>query len=170
MKLPIALSSGLIAVVLTTGSSAYAAESPTVAAGRPPAPTANASGQWPTTLPMPKGVRPEGIAIKGSTAYVTSSTDGSVYRIDLRTGKRQVLTPATGVGSLGVMLDNQGRLFVAGGYSGTVRVIDSHSGKVQATYQLAKDTNTAVNDFAFLDGALYVTDPPPSPATATRST
>ena len=129
MKLPTALSAALIAVVLTAGSNANAAESSTVPAGKPTAPTATAPVQWPTTLPMPKGVRPEGIAIKGSTAYVTSSTDGSVYRIDLRTGKRQVLTPATGVGSLGIMLDNQGRLFVAGGYSGTARVIDSHSGK-----------------------------------------
>jgi sugar lactone lactonase YvrE len=158
MKLPIALSAGLIAVVLTAGSSASAAESSTVPAGKLPAPTATASAQWPTTLAMPKGVRPEGIAIKGSTAYVTSATDGAVYRFDLRTGRRQVLTPATGVGSLGIMLDTQGRLFVAGGYSGTVRVIDSHSGKVQATYQLAKDTHTAVNDFALLDGAVYVTD------------
>jgi hypothetical protein len=75
-------------VVLTAGSSAYAAELSTVPAGKPPALAATASVQWPTTLPMPKGVTPEGIAIKGSTSYVTSSTDGSVYRIDLRTGKR----------------------------------------------------------------------------------
>ena len=50
-----ALSAGLIAVLLTAGSSAYAAELSTVPAGKPPAPAATASVQWPTTLPMPKG-------------------------------------------------------------------------------------------------------------------
>ncbi len=158
MKLPAALSAGLIAVAVIAGSSAYAAESSTVPAGEPPASAATTSAQWPTTLPMPKGERPEGIAIKGSIAYVTSFRDGTIYRFDLRTGERQVLTPATGAGSIGILLDSHGRLFVADGYAGTVRVIDSDSGKVLATYQLAKDTHTAVNDFTLLDGAVYVTD------------
>ncbi|MFE7276765.1 SMP-30/gluconolactonase/LRE family protein [Streptomyces sp. NPDC057623] len=161
MKLPIALPAGLIAVALAAAPSAYANESSAFLAGKAPAVAAAASAhpaQWPTTLPMPRGERPEGIVIKGSTAYVTSFADGTIYRFDLRTGERKVLTPATGVGSIGIMLDGKGRLFVAGGYGGDVRVIDSRSGNLLATYQLAKDTSTAVNDFAVLDGAIYVTD------------
>ncbi|MFE2483061.1 superoxide dismutase [Streptomyces mirabilis] len=89
---------------------------------------------------------------------MTSVADGTVYRFNLKTGQRQVLTPATGVESIGILLDDHGRLFVAGGYAGNMRVIDSHSGKVLVTYQLAKDSHTAVNDFTILDGNLYVTD------------
>lgn len=159
MKLPAALSAGLIAVVLTAGASAYAAESSAVPAGKAPAPTAAASAQWPTTLPLPKGERPEGMAITGTTAYVASFNDGSIWRVDLSTGEWHMLTPATGVGgAIGIRLDGYGHLFVAGGYAGNLRVIDSHSGKVLATYQLAKDAHTAVNDMTVLDGALYVTD------------
>jgi sugar lactone lactonase YvrE len=159
MRLSSALSAGLVAAVLTAAPSVYAAEP-----SAPVAPTAHtmlttAPAQWPSTLHMPKGVRPEGIVIKGSTAYVTSFVDGTIYHFDLRTGERRVLVPATGVGSIGILLDDRGRLFVADGYGGRVRVIDSGSGKLLAVYQLApKGSYTAVNDFTVLDGAIYVTD------------
>jgi sugar lactone lactonase YvrE len=107
---------------------------------------------------MPTGSIPEGIAITGSRAFVTSLSNGTVYKVDLTTGTHEVLTPATGVGAVGIMIDHQGRLFVAGGTAGTVRVIDSASGEVQATYKVASGSNAFVNDFAVLGDAVYVTD------------
>ncbi|MFE2483060.1 SMP-30/gluconolactonase/LRE family protein [Streptomyces mirabilis] len=157
MKLFTALPVGLItALALSGGPSALAAELPHTHSGSQV--TAAVSKQWPTTLPLPTGERPEGLAVSGTTGYAASFTDGSIWRVDLRTGKWQLLTPATGVASVGLRLDSHGRLWVAGGYAGNLRVIDSHTGKVLATYQLTKDANTAVNDMTFLDGALYVTD------------
>lgn len=159
MKLSSALSAGLVAAVLTAAPIAYAAEPSAPVTQTAHAMHTTAPAQWPSTLNMPKGMRPEGIVIKGSTAYVTSFVDGTIYRFDLRTGERRVFVPATGVGSVGILLDHHGRLFVADGYGGSVRVIDSHSGKLLARYQLAaKGSYTAINDFTVLDGAVYVTD------------
>ncbi|WSQ14775.1 SMP-30/gluconolactonase/LRE family protein [Streptomyces sp. NBC_01231] len=159
MKLSVVLPAALVAVTLTAGSSAYAAESSAVPAGKLPAATATAPARWPTTLPLPTGERPEGFTVSGTTGYAASFTDGSIWRVNLRAGKWQVLTPATGVGgAVGIRLAGHGRLFVTGGYAGNLRVIDSHTGKVLATYQLAKDAHTIVNDMTVLDGALYVTD------------
>lgn len=156
MKLPFALSTGLVAAVLAAAPTAHATESSAVPAGKAPA---AASAQWPTTLPMPKGMRPEGVAVSGTTAYAASFNDGSIWRGDLRTGKWQMLTPPTGAGqAIGLILDSHGRLWVAGGYAGNLRVIDAGTGKELATYQLTKDPDTAVNDLTVLDGALYITD------------
>jgi sugar lactone lactonase YvrE len=113
---------------------------------------------FPATVAMPKGSIPEGIAIKGTHAFVTSLSDGTVYKVDLATGKHEVLTPASGAGAAGIMIDNKGRLFVAGGAAGTVRVIDSARGEVLATYKVATGRNAFVNDFAVLGNAIYVTD------------
>ncbi|WP_309046902.1 SMP-30/gluconolactonase/LRE family protein [Serratia fonticola] len=117
------------------------------------------SSLWPTTLSLPTGQRPEGIAIKGTQAFVTSYVDGTIFRFDLRTGQRTVLTKGSGQGAIGILLDNNGRLFIAGGMGGDLRVIDSNTGNVLKKYRLAKDLRkTAVNDLTILNGNLYVTD------------
>ena len=47
---------------------------------------------FPTRIELPNGFRPEGIAIKGSTAYFGSLADGDIYAASLRTGKGKVIS------------------------------------------------------------------------------
>src|SRR5437870_3819606 len=72
-------------------------------------------GTFPTTIALPPGFPPEGIAIGGHLAYFGSRLDGSIYRADLRTGTGKIISAGPGTPSLGLKLDHRGRLFVAGG-------------------------------------------------------
>ena len=100
-----------------------------VALGMPLAGAAQAQ-PFPDQLDLPAGCArppPEGITVgPGAVAYLGSLADGDIVAANLRTGE---LTPVCeGAGpdspSVGLKIDNQGRLFVAGGPSGTGRVID----------------------------------------------
>ncbi|HEX6686919.1 MAG TPA: hypothetical protein VF062_29410, partial [Candidatus Limnocylindrales bacterium] len=116
---------------------------------------------FPTTINLPNGFRPEGIAI-GETpfAYFGSLADGSIYRANLGTGNGAVL-PAGGPGtpSVGLKIDDSGRLFVAGGNAGNGRVVSARSGEILASYTFATTpTVTFVNDVVLTPGAAYFTD------------
>jgi streptogramin lyase len=88
-------------------------------------------------IALPDGFQPEGIAIgPRGTAYLGSLADGDIYAADLRTGDGAVISQGTGTPSIGLKIDQFGRLFVSGGPSGTARVIDSATGDILATYQL----------------------------------
>ncbi|MEV0290533.1 MULTISPECIES: superoxide dismutase [unclassified Kribbella] len=112
---------------------------------------------FPATIALPTGFFPEGIAIGGRFAYLSSMANGNVLKLDLRTGKGRVLTRGSGTAAIGVALDRFGRLFVAGGEAGSARVIDTASGTVIASYRLGTGT-TFVNDFALTPNAVWVTD------------
>lgn len=107
-------------------------------------------------IDLPDGFQPEGIAIdQRGVAYFGSLTDGDIYAADLRTGAGEVISEGPGSPSVGLKVDQRGRLFVSGGPSGTARVIDSATGDVLATYQLT--TNPAfINDVVLTrDGAWF---------------
>lgn len=109
-------------------------------------------------IELPDGFQPEGIATDGKhTAWFGSRADGDVYRADLRTGRGQVISQGPGTASLGLKLDDRGRLFVAGGAGGDVRVLDSRSGRLLASYPLVSGT-AFINDVVLTDRAAYVTD------------
>jgi sugar lactone lactonase YvrE len=112
----------------------------------------------PTVLELPDGFQPEGIAIgKAPYAYFGSRADGDIYRVSLKTGKGSVLSEGPGTPSLGLKLDDRGRLFVAGGSGGDARVIDAATGRVLKSYQL--QTGTAfINDEVLTGGAAWFTD------------
>nr|WP_296067684.1 hypothetical protein [uncultured Actinoplanes sp.] len=60
----------------------------------------------PTTLHLPNGFQPEGIAIGDAPyAYFGSRVDGDIYRVSLRTGKGKVISQGPGTQSLGLNLD-----------------------------------------------------------------
>ncbi|MFD5512081.1 SMP-30/gluconolactonase/LRE family protein [Streptomyces sp. NPDC127051] len=128
----------------------------------PLAPLARArpAASRPDTLHTPPGFQPEGIAVSpGGLAYTGSLLDGSVYRVDLATGAGRIITPALGRGeaSVGLKLDGPGRLLVAGGASGRIRVVHAGDGRVLATHQAA--TGTAfVNDVIVGCGGAWFTD------------
>ncbi|WP_405848789.1 superoxide dismutase [Streptomyces niveus] len=109
----------------------------TVALGAGTATATAADRSWPTEFPLPNGFRPEGIAIGGGPyAYMGSLADGSVRRADLSTGEgRTVLAGATGGAATGLKLDRDGLLYISGGVSGSIRVLDTRTNRLTATYQ-----------------------------------
>jgi len=114
--------------------------------------------RFPTTINLPDGFQPEGIAIgPGPFAYFGSRATGQIYRANLVTGAGGIVSPATGTGSLGMKTDARGRLFVAGGGAGNGRVIDTRTGAVLASYQFTTATSF-VNDVVLTKRAAYFTD------------
>jgi Cu-Zn family superoxide dismutase len=109
---------------------------------------------------------PEGIATDadGTTAWVGSAATGAIFRIDLASGQAAVLSPGGTDGrtaALGLHLDPFGHLFVAGGATGTVAVIDPATGETIASLGIppVRDGGTFLNDVAVTaDGTVYVTD------------
>ena len=119
-----------------------------------------AAEQFPDEIDLPAGYFPEGIAVgKGSTFYVGSLSDGSIYKGDLRTGSGEVLTaPAGAFVTVGIEVDDQERIWVAGGPSGTGRVYDGVSGDLLAVYTFTAPLASFVNDVVVTNDAAYFTD------------
>ena len=122
------------------------------------------------TVPALTGAPPEGFAIgRGATAY-NSSIDGSIYKVDLRSGEGEVLVEADpsfelpfslfagDCYKLGMRVDPRSNyLFVAGCQVGNAMVFDADSGEEIANYQLAP-FGTVINDLAITRDAAYFTD------------
>jgi sugar lactone lactonase YvrE len=113
---------------------------------------------FPDQLDLPAGVQPEGITIgPGATAYLGSLVDGDIYAFDLRTGQRTLVSDGPGSPSAGLKIDNQGRLFVAGGPIGTGRVIDVETGDIIQEYTFASG-QTFINDVVLTRDFAWFTD------------
>ena len=122
-------------------------------------PAAPAGGGAQRTIALPEEFRPEGIATgKGSSFYVGSIPQGSVYRASYRTGEGSVLVPPhEGRNHTGLKVDTRHRLlFVAGGGSKGIYVYDSKTGEDVAAYSLP-DAGF-VNDVVVTRRAAYFTD------------
>ncbi|MFI5838690.1 SMP-30/gluconolactonase/LRE family protein [Catenuloplanes sp. NPDC051500] len=111
-----------------------------------------------TTLDLPAGWQPEGIAIGDRPyAYFGSRVDGSIYRASLRTGEGSVFSRGPGTPSLGLKLDDRDRLFAAGGTGGDARVIDARTGTVLRSYRLAESA-AFINDVLLTGDGAWFTD------------
>jgi sugar lactone lactonase YvrE len=91
---------------------------------------------FPDRIELPDGFQPEGITIgPGGIAYFGSRTNGAIYAASLRTGEGSVINEGgEGLVAVGLKIDNQRRLFVAGGPTGTGRVIDARTGELLEIY------------------------------------
>jgi outer membrane protein assembly factor BamB len=117
-----------------------------------------AAAPFPSRIDLPNGWQPEGIAAGyGTTAYVGSLADGSIAKVNLRTGAVDAeFIEGPGLPAVGLFFDRDaGRLWVAGGPSGQVRVYDARTGVALATYQF---TAGFVNDVVVTEDAAYATD------------
>jgi len=126
--------------------------------------SANAGGKaFPKIVPALDGSLPEGFAIgKGTTAY-NGSIDGSIYKVNLRNGKGEILVPAddpfVGCTKLGMRVDRRSNyLFVAGCDVGNALVFDANSGEPIMEYQLDDSGAAVINDMAITRKAVYFTD------------
>ena len=122
------------------------------------APAVTAHGaRLPTRIDLPDGWQPEGIESLGPWLYAGSLANGAIWRGNAITGKGRVLVPGmTGRVAVGLHLDHRGRLWVAGGPTGTVRVYSAFSGRLLKTYQF---TGTGfLNDLDISRNRVVVTD------------
>jgi len=119
---------------------------------------------FPHVVPALDYSLPEGFAIgKGHTAY-NGSVDGSIYKVDLRSGVGDVLNPLETPDpydclKLGMRVDSRtNNLFVAGCWYENLLVYDADTGEVKAEYQLGPMFESLVNDLAITKDAVYITD------------
>lgn len=109
------------------------------------------------------GSASEGFAIgKGPTAY-NSSPDGSIYKVDLRSGQGAVLVEVQDpldCSKLGMRVDDRTNyLFVAGCVYGNAYVYDADTGALIMEYQLNNSGEFGlVNDLTITKDAVYFTD------------
>jgi hypothetical protein len=114
-----------------------------------------AGAPLPSVIALPAGFFPEGITPAGGhDVFVGSLATGGVIRVDLRTGEHTPLVESADGPAVGLIEDRLGRLWVAGGDSGDLRVYDSETGQLLATAVLSG----FLNDVAVIDDVAYVTD------------
>jgi sugar lactone lactonase YvrE len=121
---------------------------------------------FPDTIDLPVGFLPEGITIgPGGIAYFGSRATGDIYAANLRTGAGSIITgdedEDQGLPAVGLKIDIHRRLFVAGGPSGTGRVIDVRTGELLEIYTFTPATEpnfindvVLTRDFAWFTNSL----------------
>ena len=112
------------------------------------------------TLPG-SAVFPEGVAYQPTTGtfFVSSTTDGSILRGNVMEPDATPFIAGGGVqfSAIGVKVDDAGRLIVAGGVTGEVRVYDAATGTLIRTFTTG--SGGFLNDIAVAkNGDLFVTD------------
>ena len=112
---------------------------------------------------------PEGIAhdpARGAI-YTASALNGAVARVDLKTRRSEIVTPSgvlvpagstTFPGPLGMKLDSANRLWVAGGRTGRMFLVDVNTGKVLKQLEVPTPAGSLVNDVALIGTTGYFTD------------
>lgn len=112
-----------------------------------------------------KDVFPEGVAYQPSTGdfFVGSTTDGTIYRGNVNQGAARpyLRGDKDRPDARGLEVDDQGRLWVAGGPTGKMLVYDTSSGDLISSFSTGKSgmDKTFLNDVTVApDGTGYVTD------------
>lgn len=115
--------------------------------------------------PAADDIFPEGIAVDGRSFLVGSTTDGTIYRGDLKSptavpflaGGQDGRTSATGLKA------ERGKLFVSGAATGRFFVYDIRSRTLEGSFQVSPAPSSAapsfINDVVVTkDGSAYITD------------
>jgi sugar lactone lactonase YvrE len=149
----------MAAVALTSAALTVTLAGPAAAHPRHP----SDHGSRPEKILLPDGFQPEGIAIdKGPLAYLGSRTNGDIVSVDLRTGELDLVSRGLGPGnpSVGLKVD-KGLLYVAGGNTGTGRVISTRTGRILADYtftEVSEESPSFVNDVVLTKDRAWFTD------------
>ena len=111
----------------------------------------------PARIDLPDGFQPEGIESWGKWLYAGSLVDGAIWRANARTGEGRILVPGeAGNVAVGLHIDRKGRLWVAGGPTGEIRVYDARNGRLLQTYTF--EGTGFLNDLDISRNAVYATD------------
>jgi Cu-Zn family superoxide dismutase len=111
---------------------------------------------------------PEGIAHDPRTGvfYTAGAGDGAVARVDPRTGQATIITKA-GVlvpagaafpAILGMKLDETDRLWISGGVTGKLHVVDAKTGQLVKTLSTPAEPRGLINDVTLTADAAYFSD------------
>ena len=123
-----------------------------------------------TAIPLPADVSyPEGIAYdpSGQVFYTANAVDGTVAKVDLRTGQGTTLVKSGGLSplvpgvfpvALGMKVDGRGRLWIAGGSTARVYVVNARTGAVLANMEAKAPGSGTLNDLVVTPTGVYVTD------------
>lgn len=109
-------------------------------------------------------VYPEGIALDVRTgiSYVGSSSEGHIWRIAPGATKAEMLQAGGAFGrqaAYGMKLGMDGRLWIAGGPTGTVAIVDTSTAATVAVLKVLPGSHTFLNDLVLAgDGYAYITD------------
>lgn len=120
------------------------------------------------THPLPEDFTyPEGIALSDDDRafYTTSAETGAVLRVEIASNEAHVVVPPGELapeksefpGPLGLEIDDAGRLWIAGGRTGTMFVVDSRSGTVLSRHRVPR-APALINDVAIASGGAFFTD------------
>jgi sugar lactone lactonase YvrE len=112
---------------------------------------------------------PEGIAHDPArgVVYTASALTGALTRVDLKTRQSALVTPAgvlvpagstTFPGPLGMKLDGANRLWVSGGRTGRMFVVDVNTGRVVKQLEVPAPAGSLINDVALIGTTGYFTD------------
>ena len=123
-----------------------------------------------TTLTLPPDARfPEGIAYDRKTEmfYTANAETGAVIEVSRKGDAQRVVIPAgvlapsgtqTFPVALGMKLDAANRLWIAGGRTGRMSVVDVQSGRLLKQVTAPGGAGSLINDVALVGGAAYFTD------------
>ena len=114
---------------------------------------------FPARIELPDGFAPEGIATGQGTTFFTGSLAGAgIWRGDYQSGTGDLLVDGGGP-FVGMKVDAQDRLWVAGGPTGIGYLFDATSGTPLATIPLAPAGEASfVNDVVVTADAAFFTD------------
>lgn len=118
---------------------------------------------WPDEHVLPgDSVFPEGVAIDKRTGYfyVSSTEDGTIFRGTMDEETTEVFLPGNEDGrtaAVGLDVDDDGHLFIAGGGTGMMFVYDTETGEQVASFDGGSDP-TFVNDVVATRSGAYFTD------------
>lgn len=127
---------------------------------------------FPNVVDALTGAAPEGFAIgRAFTAY-NGGLNGSIYKMNLRTGEGEILVPAETVldvtspegffetcARLGMRVDPRSNyLFTADCSRGSASVFDAETGDLMGEYELTAPFTSVINDLAITREAVYFTD------------
>ena len=121
-----------------------------------------------TQYPLPPDITyPEGIAYDAGQGviYTGSAATGAIVRMTLASKETAVVSPVGALlpaepfpALLGMKIDGGGRLWVAGGRTGRMAVIEARSGKLLKKFETAAPAASLINDVALAGGSAYFTD------------
>jgi Cu-Zn family superoxide dismutase len=121
-----------------------------------------------TQHPLPADVTfPEGVAYdaKSGAIYTGSALTGAIVRMTLDGKPATVVAPAGATLAtepfpvlLGMKIDGAGRLWLAGGRTGQMAVIDAASGKLLKKFEVPNKGASLINDVVIVGQAAYFTD------------
>ncbi len=128
-----------------------------VSVGVAPVAAHDKASDLPERIDLPNGFQPEGIESLGKWLYAGSLANGAIWRANARTGEGDYLVDGiAGNVAVGLHIDRRGRLWVAGGPTGQIRVYNARTGELLQTYQF--QGTGFLNDLDISRNAVYATD------------